>query len=103
MSWKGLYYGRDTPLSLTLFRTDVAAFIIPPLSLTLFGTFGTNVVVGTLVWVGTALFSLPFSPLQAAREEKREMLGTPQTPAGRLRPLHPQKGSGRELGTPDFS
>ncbi len=59
------------------------------LSLTLFGTIGTIVVVGTLVWVGTALVSLPFSPPAATREEKRESLGTPQTPAGDGRSLHP--------------
>ncbi len=66
--------------------------VVPrPLSLTLFGTIGTIVVVGTLVWVETALVSLPFSPPAAASEEKREILGTPQTLAGRLRPLHPRK------------
>src|SRR5260370_2992585 len=32
-----------------------------------------------------------FSRRRRRREEEREALGTPQTPVGRLRPLHPQK------------
>ncbi len=33
------------------------------------------------------------SPPQAANKKKRDFLGTPQTPAGRLRPLHPLKSA----------